>query len=143
MPRSVFPEDAPKPIGPYTPGVIAAGEMILTSGQVGFDPATQKLVDGGVSAQTQQALTNVQRILDAAGASLTDVVRCTVYLTDMAHFAEMNAVYATFFPENPPTRSTVAVAALPANALVEIDAIAVRDRVGGDGSGPHWVGRYK
>ena len=93
-------------------------------GQVGLDPATMKLVEGGVEAQARRALQNVQAIVEAAGGRLADVVKATVFLTSMADFKAVNAVYAEFFPENPPARSAVAVAELPAGASVEIEAIA-------------------
>jgi 2-iminobutanoate/2-iminopropanoate deaminase len=116
-------ERAPAAIGPYSQAIAADGWLFL-SGQVALDPASGQLLAGDVGAQTERALLNLQGVLEKAGASLADVVRCTVYLRDMADFAAMNAVYARFFPAEPPSRSTVAVAGLPKDARVEIDAIA-------------------
>ncbi len=115
---------APKAIGPYSAG-IKAGQMVFSSGQLGLDPVTGNLVEGGVEAETRQALTNLSHILEAAGSSLNHVVKTTVFLRDMADFARMNAVYAEFFKEAPPARSTFQVAALPRGAAVEIEAIAL------------------
>ncbi len=115
---------APKAIGPYSVGV-RAGNLIFTAGQLGIDPATGDLVTGGVEAETRQAFLNLQAILNAAGSSLEQVVKTTVFLRDMADFAKMNAVYAQFFSQNFPARSTVQVAALPKNGAVEIEAIAL------------------
>jgi len=116
-------ERAPAAIGPYSQAIAADGWLFL-SGQVALDPASGQLLQGDVGAQTERALQNLQGVLEKAGASLADVVRCTVYLRDMADFSAMNAVYARFFPSEPPARSTVAVAGLPKDARVEIDAIA-------------------
>jgi 2-iminobutanoate/2-iminopropanoate deaminase len=127
MQRSaIFPPGAPKPMGPYSPGILSAG-FIFCSGTVGIDPSAGKLVDGGVAAQTRQALANLRGTLQAGGASLKTVVKTTVFLTDLAEFATMNSVYAEFFPEDPPARSTIQVVALPGGAAVEIEAIAVAD----------------
>ena len=115
---------APKAIGPYSVGV-RAGNLVFTAGQLGIDPATGDLVPGGVEAETRQAFLNLQAILTAAGVSLEQVVKTTVFLRDMADFAKMNAVYAQFFTQNFPARSTVQVAALPKNGAVEIEAIAI------------------
>jgi len=116
-------QKAPKAIGPYSVA-IRIGDLVFTSGQIGLDPGTGVLVPGGVEAETRQALTNLAHVLADAGSGLSRVVKTTVFLRDMADFAAMNAVYAEFFPENPPARSTVAVAALPKGAAVEIEAIA-------------------
>ena len=121
--RVIRTERAPAAIGPYSQAIAADG-WLFCSGQVALDPATGQLVGADVGAQTERALQNLQGVLEKAGASLADVVRCTVYLRDMADFATMNAVYARFFPSEPPARSTVAVAGLPKDARVEIDAIA-------------------
>ena len=139
--RAIQTDDAPKAIGPYSQGVIAQGEMIFTSGQVGLVPASGELVPGGVAEQTRQALTNLQSVLAAAGSEMNEVVRTTVYLTTMDDFAAMNAVYAEFFTETLPTRSTVAVVGLPKGALVEIDALALRTQ--GPVNGPHWFTHFK
>jgi len=115
---------APEAIGPYSQA-IHAGPLLFVSGQIGLDPATGILVSGGIAAETHQAFSNLDAILRAAGASLSSVVKATVYLADMAEFADMNAVYASHMPSPAPARSTVAVAKLPRNARVEIDVIAV------------------
>ena len=121
--RVVRTERAPAAIGPYSQAIVAGG-FLFASGQVALDPATGQLLAGDVGAQTERALLNLQGVLEKAGCSLGDVVRTTVYLRDMADFAAMNAVYARFFSGAPPARSTVAVAGLPRDARVEIDAIA-------------------
>ncbi|HTE06198.1 MAG TPA: Rid family detoxifying hydrolase [Planctomycetota bacterium] len=115
--------DAPAAIGPYSQAIVC-GEFVFTSGQVALDPATAQLVGADVAAQTARVLANLAAVLEKAGSSLADVVRTTVYLRDMADFAAMNAVYAASFHGTPPARSTVAVAGLPKDARVEIDAIA-------------------
>lgn len=115
---------APRAIGPYSQG-IASGGLVFTAGQVGLDPATGQLVEGGVEAETRQALANLGAVLLAGGASLASVVKTTVFLADMADFAAMNAVYAEQFEAPFPARSTVAVRALPLGARFEIEAIAL------------------
>lgn len=119
---------APAPIGPYAPGrsVADGGRWVVTSGQTGIDPATAKLVEGGVAAQTERVLQNVHAVLQAGGAELGDVVKTTVFLHEMADFAAMNEVYARFFGDHKPARTTVAVKGLPLNCLVEIEAWAYR-----------------
>jgi 2-iminobutanoate/2-iminopropanoate deaminase len=114
---------APKAIGPYSQG-ISVGGFVFTAGQVALDPKTGELVAGGVSEQTSRALENLSAILAAAGTSLSQVVKTTVFLVDMADFAAMNEVYGRAFGTHRPARSTVAVAALPRGARVEIEAIA-------------------
>ncbi len=114
---------APRAIGPYSQG-IQAGGFLFTAGQVGFDPATGELVDGGIAEQTGRVLQNIRAILQAAGTDLSSVVKTTVFLVDMADFTAMNEVYAASFGDHRPARSTVAVAALPRGARVEIEAIA-------------------
>ena len=116
--------NAPRAIGPYSQAT-RAGDFLFTAGQVGFDPATGELVDGGIQEQTAQVLENLGAILAAAGVGLSSVVKTTVYLVDMSAFAAMNEVYARAFGDHRPARSTVAVAALPRGAQVEIDAVAV------------------
>ena len=125
MKTPVHSPAAPKPIGPYVQA-IAGGGMLFCSGQVAIDHTTGKLIDGDVAAETRRALLNLAAVLSAGGASLHDVVKTTVFLTDMKDFAAMNQVYAEVFGESPPARSTVAVAALPAGARVEVEAIALR-----------------
>ncbi len=126
MREAVATEKAPKAIGPYSQG-IKAGDFVFTAGQAGVDPATGKLVEGGIAGQTRQVLRNIESILEAAGSSLDRVVKCGVFLQDMADFQAMNTVYAEFFPpdKNPPARTTVQAAKLPLGALVEIDAVAL------------------
>lgn len=120
----IIPAGGAKPLAPYSPG-IRAGQFVYTAGQVGLDPATQKLVEGGVQAEARQSLENLKRILEAAGSSMAQVVKTTVFMTDMANYGPINEVYGQFFTENPPARSAVAVKELPAGALVEIEAVAL------------------
>ncbi len=115
--------NAPKAIGPYSHAV-RVGNFVHSSGQLGLDPQTNELVEG-IEAQTRQVLQNQASVLEAAGTSLRNVVKTTVYLKDMGEFAKMNAVYGEFFPQDPPARSTIQAAALPKGALVEIDCVAV------------------
>lgn len=124
--RKVITTDkAPQAIGPYSAG-ISTETMLFASGSLGIDPATGEFVPGGIEAQTRQALENLEQVLIAGGGSLESVVKTTVFLQDMAEFAQMNSVYAEFFPNEPPARSTIEVAALPKGAAVEIDVIALR-----------------
>jgi 2-iminobutanoate/2-iminopropanoate deaminase len=123
--RSVIStKDAPEAIGPYSQAIKANG-FIFTSGQVAIDPATQQVIAGDVSAQTDRVLRNLSEILEAAGSGLGKVVRCTVFLKNMNDFAAMNAVYGKYFGSAPPARSTVEVARLPKDVQVEIDVIAL------------------
>jgi 2-iminobutanoate/2-iminopropanoate deaminase len=117
-------EKAPKAIGPYSQA-IQTDSMIYTAGQIGINPATGELVSDGVEEQARQALTNISNVLEAAGSNLALVVKTTVFLKDMNDFAKVNAIYAEFFAENPPARSTIAVAGLPKGGLVEIEAVAL------------------
>ena len=121
--KIVSTEKAPKAIGPYSQAILAEN-LVFTAGQVGLDPATMELVEGGIEAQTRQVLTNLRHVLEKADSGLKFIVKTTVFLQDMADFAKMNAVYGEFFPENPPARSTVQVAALPKGALIEIECVA-------------------
>jgi 2-iminobutanoate/2-iminopropanoate deaminase len=114
--------DAPAAVGPYSHAVRSDGFLFL-SGQTPLDPATGTLVAGDVGEQTRQCLRNLEAVCAAAGASLRNAVRCGIFVTDMGTFAEVNTAYAEFFPDAPPARSTVGVAALPVGAQVEIDAI--------------------
>ena len=124
MPREALSSDAlAPPVGPFSPGV-RAGELIFLSGQVALSAQTGRLIEGDVAAQTEQVLQNLRTLLAAAGKSFADVARVNVYLTDMKDFARMNAVYARHFEAPYPARTTVAVAALPLGAAVEIDLIA-------------------
>ena len=120
----VTTDKAPKAIGPYNVGVKAGG-FVFTAGQLGLDPLTNELVPGGVEAETRQSLTNLSNVLAAAGSSMDRAVKTTVFLRDMADFSKMNAVYGTFFPQNPPARSTVQAAALPKGGAVEIEVVAL------------------
>ncbi len=129
--KIVSTEKAPKAIGPYSQAICIDG-YVFTSGQVGLDPATTELVEGGVDAQTRQVLTNLSHVLEAADSGLNFVIKTTVFLRDMADFATMNAVYAEFFPGKPPARSTVQVAGLPKGALVEIECVAFLNPARGD-----------
>jgi 2-iminobutanoate/2-iminopropanoate deaminase len=117
--------DAPGAIGPYSQA-IATGNFVFCSGQVPLLPASGALVEGDVRAQTRRSLENLSGVLNAAGSSLAQVVKTTVFLVSMSDFAAMNEVYAEFFPGDPPARSTIAVAELPKGARVEIEAIALR-----------------
>jgi 2-iminobutanoate/2-iminopropanoate deaminase len=120
---------APKAIGPYSQGVAldrSSERTLYCSGQIGLDPASGELVKGDVAAQTERALSNLEAVLAAGGFGLADVVKTTVFLADMADFARMNEVYGKRFGAAPPARSTVAVAALPKGARVEVEAVAVR-----------------
>ena len=122
--RVVIAEKAPKAIGPYSAG-ISNGCLVFTAGQLGIDPKTGVLVEGGIQAQTRQALTNLSAVLEAAGSSLELVLKTTVFLRDINDFQQMNEVYGTFFTADFPARSAIQVAALPLGAAVEIEAIAL------------------
>ena len=123
--RAVKPAGAPAALAAYSPG-IDTGALVFLAGQVGMDPQTGELVEGGIEAQTERALRNLTAVLEAAGLSMTDVVKTTCFLADIADFAAFNGVYARFVGDPPPARSTFAVAALPKGARVEIEAIAAR-----------------
>jgi 2-iminobutanoate/2-iminopropanoate deaminase len=116
--------DAPAAIGPYSQA-IRVGNLVFTSGQIPLHPQTGDIVGETAAEQARQVLQNLQAVLQAAGASMQNVVKTTIFLTDLSQFAAVNAVYAEFFPENPPARSTVQVAALPRGVQVEIEAIAI------------------
>ncbi len=124
--RVVSTDTAPGAIGPYNQAVVANG-FVFTAGQIALIPGEGKLVDGGVDVQTERVLENLKAVLEAAGSSLDRVVKTTVFLADMAEFPAMNEVYARFFPEDAPARSTVAAKGLPMNVRVEIDAVALAD----------------
>jgi reactive intermediate/imine deaminase len=125
--RPVETEGAPAPIGPYSQAVVADG-VLYCSGQVPLDPATGELVDGGIAEQARRCLESLNAVCQAAGAELSDAARIGIYLTDMALFPDLNEVYAGFFSEPFPVRTTVGVAALPKGALVEMDAtVPLRD----------------
>ena len=122
MKEIIFTEEAPKAVGPYSQAT-KVGNMVYLSGQLGLDPATGKLAEGGVAAQAKQALANIQALLKKIGATPEHVVKTTVFITDMANFAEVNTEYAKVFTKDFPARSCVAVAQLPLNGLVEIELI--------------------
>ena len=120
----IYTDKAPKAIGPYSQA-IRVGDFVFCAGQAGLDPVSGSLVSGGIEAETRRTLQNLAAVLEAAGTSFSRVVKTTVFLLDMNEFARMNAVYAEFFPMNPPARSTVQVARLPKDARVEIEVIAL------------------
>jgi 2-iminobutanoate/2-iminopropanoate deaminase len=124
MREIISTEKAPKAIGPYSQAVKAGG-FVFVSGQIPLDPSTNELIDSDISAQTARVLDNLQAILVAAGSSLSKAVKVGVFLKDMSEFAAMNAVYAKYFPEDPPARATVEVARLPKDVRVEIDVVAL------------------
>jgi 2-iminobutanoate/2-iminopropanoate deaminase len=122
--ETISTDKAPKAIGPYAQAIVANG-LIYTAGQIPLDPQTGNIVDGGIKEQTRQVMKNLRAVLEAAGSSLNQVVKATVFLKDMGDFAVMNEVYAEYLGEAKPARSTVAVAELPRNALIEIDLVAL------------------
>ncbi|NLV87384.1 MAG: RidA family protein [Clostridiales bacterium] len=122
--KPVSTNKAPSAIGPYSQGIIATGKAVFVSGQIPIDPATGSVAGSSIEAQARQSLNNLKAVLEAAGASLENVVKTTVFLTDINDFAAMNTVYAEFFTENYPARSAVQVAKLPKDVKVEIEAIA-------------------
>ena len=124
--RIVSTDQAPKAAGPYSQGVIHGGVVYLC-GQGPFDPATNRVVDGGIAEQTERVLQNLSAVLEAGGSSLGQVLKVTVFLKDMNDFQKMNQVYSRFFPSAPPARTTVEAARLPLDTLVEIDAIAAAE----------------
>jgi 2-iminobutanoate/2-iminopropanoate deaminase len=123
--KVVSTDKAPAAIGPYSAG-IATDALVFISGTLGIDPATGEFASGGIDGQTRQALKNLEQVLLAGGASLNTVVKTTIFMQDLSEFASMNAIYAESFPDSPPARSTVQVAALPKDAAIEIEAIALR-----------------
>ena len=120
----IIAENAPAAIGPYSAGV-STGHLVFTAGQLGMDPVTGELVEGGIQAQTRQALTNLRAVLEAAGTGLDQVVKTTVFLKDIGEFGLMNAIYGEFFTADFPARSAFQVGALPKGAAVEIEAVAL------------------
>ncbi len=126
MTTTIRTEDAPDAIGPYSQGVRArASEFLFLSGQIGLDPQTGELVPGGIEAQTERVLKNLEAVLRAGGGSLDQVVKTTIYLTDMDEFPRVNQVYGKFFGDSLPVRAAVGVCSLPKGALVEVEALAV------------------
>lgn len=124
MKEIISTDRAPAAIGPYSQAVRAGGFVFL-SGQIPLDPATGKMIEGDIEAQTRRVMENLAAVLDAAGTSFEKVVRTTIYLTDLGDFAKVNAIYGERFPQQPPARATVQVAALPRGANVEIDLVAI------------------
>ncbi len=122
--KIIYTDTAPKAVGPYSQAV-KAGNFLFLSGQIPLNPQTGEITGDDIAVQTKQSIENIKAILDAAGASLSDVVKTTVFLLDMRDFARMNEVYGQYFEDNPPARSTVQVAKLPKNALVEIESVAL------------------
>ena len=120
----IVTKEAPAAVGPYSQA-IRVGDLVFTAGQLAIDPATGKLVEGGIEEQTRQVLRNISAVLEAAGSSLDRVAKTTVFLKDMGDFKALNQVYGEFFASEPPARSTVEVSDLALGALVEIDAIAI------------------
>jgi 2-iminobutanoate/2-iminopropanoate deaminase len=125
MKRIIFTSKAPAAVGPYSQAVEKNGVLYI-SGQIPIDPATGSIVDGGIREQTLQVMKNISAILGEAGYDFSDVVTCTCLLSDMAHFKDMNEIYAGFFPDDPPARAAFAVRELPLGVLVEIETIAIR-----------------
>jgi 2-iminobutanoate/2-iminopropanoate deaminase len=124
MKKVIHTDKAPKAVGPYSQAV-STGNLLFTAGQVAIDPATGKLVEGGIRDQTRQVMENLRAILTAARTDFTKVVKSTVFLQDIKTFADFNQVYAEYFPSEPPARSTFQVGALPLGAMVEIEMIAL------------------
>jgi 2-iminobutanoate/2-iminopropanoate deaminase len=125
MKQIIHTEKAPKAVGPYSQAILT-GNMLFVSGQIPINPETSKIVEGGITEQTHQVLKNMEAILNEAGFKFEHVVKCTCLLSDMADFADMNAVYSQYFTENPPARAAFAVKTLPLNVMVEIECIAVK-----------------
>jgi 2-iminobutanoate/2-iminopropanoate deaminase len=122
----IHTENAPAAVGPYSQA-IKTGNMVFTAGQIPLDPATMKIIDGDIQAQTRQVMNNLGKVLEAAGASFGSVIKTTIFLQHMADFPKVNEVYAEYFSDTPPARSTVAVAELPLGAHVEVEAVALTE----------------
>jgi len=122
--KVILTEKGPKAIGPYSVATVV-NHFVYTSGQIGLNPETGSMVEGGLEAETRQVLDNLKAILEESGTSLENVMKTTVFLKDINDFAKMNAIYGEYFSENPPARSAIQVAALPKGALIEIEAVAV------------------
>ena len=124
MKKIISTKNAPKAIGPYSQGIVTKN-MIFVSGQIAINPTDNEMVKGGIEEETKRVIENIKAILNASGADLSNVVKTTVYLTDLNDFGKMNEIYARYFKENPPARATVEVKSLPKGAKVEIEAIAI------------------
>jgi 2-iminobutanoate/2-iminopropanoate deaminase len=124
MKKIISTDRAPKAIGPYSQAVVVNGFAFL-SGQIPLDPVTNQLIDGDITAQTERVFENMKALLEACGSSLGQVVKTTVFIKDMGEFAKMNEIYARYFPENPPSRSTIEAARLPRDVRIEIECIAL------------------
>ncbi|MBN1230407.1 MAG: RidA family protein [Anaerolineales bacterium] len=124
MKKVIIPQGGAKPLAPYSPGILV-GDFLYTSGQIGIDPTTGKIIPGGVSAETKMALENLTKIIEAAGLTLKNIVKTTIFMTDIQFYSEINQIYGEYFKVDPPARSAIQVSALPAGALVEIEAVAV------------------
>ena len=122
--KIIATENAPAAVGPYSQGVVL-GNIVYTAGQIAIDPASGKIVEGGIIEQTHQVMRNLAAILDTAGTSLKNVAKTTVFMQDMGQFADMNSVYGSYFEGAPPARSTVEVSKLPLGVMVEIEAVAL------------------
>ncbi len=122
--KKIAPSDGPPPVGPYSPGIVANG-FLFVSGQIPLDPATGKLVTGSFERQVRQTLENLKSVVEAAGSTLDDVVKVTIFLRDLETFGELNDIYTEYFAESQPARATVQAARLPKDVDVEIDAIAL------------------
>ena len=125
MKKVIFTDKAPKAIGPYSQAIEMNGQLFI-SGQVPVDPATSKVVEGGIKEQSKQVMKNIEAILKEAGYSFADVVKSTCLLSDMSNFAAMNEVYASYYTENPPARAAFAVKELPLGVMVEIETLAIK-----------------
>ena len=125
MKQVIYTKEAPDPIGPYSQAIIA-GNMLFLSGQVAIDPDSNELIVGGISQETEQVMKNIEKLLKQTGYSFSEVVKTTIFLSDMRHFADVNKVYGSFFKGDFPARETVAVLGLPKNANVEISVTAYK-----------------
>jgi len=123
MKKAIHSAKAPGAVGPYSQAILT-GNLVFTSGQIAIDPAAGKLIEGGIREQTRQVMANLSAVLEEAGTDLTMAVKATVYLSDINKFAEFNQIYSEYFPSDPPARSAFQVAALPLDAMVEIELIA-------------------
>jgi len=123
--KQISTTHAPAAIGPYSQGIVANG-FLFTAGQIALDPATGKIVDGGIVEQTERVMQNLQQVLEAAGVSWPDVVKTTIYLHDISHFPTVNEIYGKWLGDARPARSTVQVSGLPRGGLIEIDAVAIK-----------------